>query len=106
MQLKMSGVRRVLAKIPLGEKSLQIIWILVLSQHLPHFDSSKAPNTSLLDRRYLSTHHQFHNPLTWSERQLLTPAAHLRVSDSADSGGDNTAKHAALGVIIIPLTSF
>lgn len=54
-------------------------------------DSSKALNTSLLGRRYLSTHHQFHNPLTWSKRQLLrgllTPAAHRRMSDSRDSGG-------------------
>lgn len=53
-------------------------------------DSSKALNTSLLGRRYLSMHHQFHNPLTWSKRQLfsrlLTPAAYLRVPDKRDSG--------------------
>lgn len=54
-------------------------------------DSSKALNTSLFDRRYLSTHHHFHNPLTWSKRHLprwlLTPEAHLHMPDSRDSGG-------------------
>lgn len=88
---KMSGVLSVLAMIPLGVKGLQVIWILVLSQHLPHLTASKAPNASLLGRRYLSRHHHFHNPLTRSERQLvrwlLTPAAHLRVSDIRDSAG-------------------
>lgn len=47
----MSGVPKALAKIPLGEKeeseerlrdeSLQVIWILVLSQHLPHVTAAK-----------------------------------------------------------------
>lgn len=47
----MSGVQGVLAKIPPGEEKeseeglwdekLQVIWILVLSQHLPHVTAAK-----------------------------------------------------------------
>lgn len=46
----MSDVQKVLTVIPLGEKertwrlwdeSLQVIWILVLSQHLPHVTAAK-----------------------------------------------------------------
>lgn len=93
---KVSGVHKVFAKIPLGEQCLQVIWILVLSQHLPHVTAAKPWTLHFLGRRYLSTHHQFHNPLTWSKRQLLrwllTPAAHLRVSDSGGIQEDNTTK--------------
>jgi len=96
----LSGVWKVLTKIPLGEKREEAeplgrgppgnLDTCVISAPAT-YDSSKALHTSLLGRRYLSTHHHFHNPLTWSKHQLLcwllTPAAHLRISDSRDWEG-------------------
>lgn len=77
----MSELSGVPVKIPLQVRSLQVIWILLLSQQLPGLTAAKALNTSLLGECYLSTHHHFHNPLTWSKRhlrrRLLTPEAHL-----------------------------
>lgn len=64
MRLKMSGVLQTLAPDPAGsEEPPDNRDTCVISAAATISDSSKAPNTSLLDRRYLSTHHQFGNPL-------------------------------------------